>query len=176
MASRNKLWFGFLSWLPLLFILAACSGQPDSGPIEVKWDRDTCHRCSMVLSDRHHSAQIRIKEKEKRSKVFLFDDIGCALIWMDDKPWREAPETEIWVNDHRSGAWIDARTAYYLSGQITPMEYGFGAQSDPAEGALNFEQARNKIFELEERFNTHGVHLKQNAQDRQNTSGESNDK
>jgi copper chaperone NosL len=169
---RNHLGWRFL--LSILFLsFAACSGPPDSGPVEVKWDRDVCDRCSMVLSDRHHSAQVRATPVAgKRSKVYKFDDIGCALLWIDDKAWRDDPKTEIWVNDHRNGAWIDARSAYYISGQVTPMEYGIGAQSEPADQALNFEQARLQIFELEARFNTHGVHLKENAKDRHNETGE----
>lgn len=154
-------------WSAIVILLTACSQAPDSGPVEVKWDRDTCTRCSMVLSDRHHSAQVRATtEPGKRSKVYKFDDIGCALLWLEDKPWRNDPKTEIWVNDHRNGAWIDARRAYYVAGQVTPMEYGLGAQSEPADNALNFEQARMQILELEARFNTHGAHLKQGAKDR----------
>jgi copper chaperone NosL len=160
-------------WPVLLLSLLSCSGAPDSGPVEVKWDRDTCTRCSMVLSDRNHSAQVRAApEAGKRSKVYKFDDIGCALLWIDDKPWRDDPKTEIWVNDHRNGAWIDARSAYYLPGQVTPMEYGLGAQSDAAQGALTYEQAHQRIFELEARFNTHGLHLKESAKDRHDDSGE----
>ncbi|MEN8168705.1 MAG: nitrous oxide reductase accessory protein NosL [Pseudomonadota bacterium] len=160
--------------LSIIFLsLAACSGQPDSGPVEIKWDRDVCARCSMVLSDRLHSAQVRATPVAgKRSKVYKFDDIGCAVLWIEDKPWRNDPKTEIWVNDHRNGKWIDARSAYYVSGQVTPMEYGLGAQSEPAENALNYEQARQQIFELEARFNTHNIHLKESASDRHNETGE----
>lgn len=154
-------------WPWLLLALSACSGQPETGPIEVKWDRQTCVRCSMVLSDRFHSAQVRVKEQGKRSKVHLFDDIGCAVIWLEDKPWRDDADTEIWVTDHRNGNWIDARRAYYLPDQVTPMEYGLGAQADAAEGAFSFDQARSRIFELEARFNSHGVHLQQSSRERQ---------
>lgn len=162
-------YFAWRYLLTLLVLLAtACSAPPDTGPVEVKWDRDVCKRCSMVLSDRYHSAQIRAREKkDKHSKVYLFDDIGCALIWLDDKPWRDDPQTEIWVNDHRDGSWIDARKAYYIPGQITPMEYGLGAQPEPADNALNFEQARQQIFAMEKRFNTHNIHLKESAMERQ---------
>lgn len=161
-------------WPLLLLLLSACSGAPDSGPVTVKWDRDTCARCSMVLSDRFHSAQVRATtEPGKRSKVFMFDDIGCALIWLEDKPWRDDPQTEIWVTDQRSGAWIDARSAHYIPGKVTPMEYGLGAQSEALPEALDFAQARQRIFELEARFNSHGVHLKQSAMDRHNETGES---
>jgi len=143
----------------LLLLLGACSGDPGSGPKEVKWDRDACERCRMVLSDRHYSAQVRVFPEGKRSKVFFFDDIGCATLWLEDKPWKDDPRTGIWVTDHRNGDWIDARTATYVKEKITPMEYGLGAQTEPAPGGLDFEQAKRHIVEVEERFTIRGVQL-----------------
>jgi hypothetical protein len=113
----------------------------------------------MVLSDRRHGAQVRFDKPNGKSQVHFFDDIGCALVWLEDKPFREAPSTEIWVGDWHSGDWIDARTATYLAGQMTPMEYGLGAQPKPAQGGLDFERARAHVFEVERRFNVHGGHL-----------------
>lgn len=144
----------------LVLFLAACSGDGDSGPTDVKWDRDACERCRMVLSDRHYAAQIRyLPEGRKRTKVVLFDDIGCATLWLEDKPWKQDSMTEIWVADHRTGEWIDARQATYVSDKITPMGYGLGAQSAPVAGGLSFIQAKQRILEVEERFNVHGVQL-----------------
>lgn len=146
-----------------VFLLAACSGDPGTGPVEVKWDRDTCERCRMVLSDRHHSAQVRGGPAGEKARVFMFDDIGCAVIWLEDKSWKDDPRTEIWVSDRRSGEWLDARKAAYVGGELTPMEYGLGAQMEPAPGALNFAQAKAHIFDVEARFNAHGGHLEQAA-------------
>ncbi|HIP53731.1 MAG TPA: hypothetical protein EYH03_06960, partial [Chromatiales bacterium] len=142
-----------------LLFLGACSADPGTGPVDVHWDRDICERCRMVLSDRHYAAEVRVFPEGKRSKVYYFDDIGCAVIWLQDKPWKDDPKTQIWVTDHRTGNWIDARTATYVTGKVTPMEYGLGAQSDPAPDGLTFEQAKQHIFEVEERFNAHGVQL-----------------
>lgn len=139
--------------------LAGCGGDPGTGPVEVKWDRAACDRCRMVLSDRNHSAQVRVKEATGRSRVYLFDDIGCAVIWLDDKPWRDDPATEVWVNDWRTGDWIDARTASYLTGQETPMQYGLGAQPESADGVLDYAGAKAHIFEIERRYNVHGGQL-----------------
>ena len=152
--------FAFVCLL-IVLVLPACSGDPGTGAVTPKWDRDGCERCRMVLSDRLHSAQIRHAVPGKRAKVRLFDDIGCAVIWLQDKPWGDAPTTEIWVNDHRTGEWIDARKATYVKGQQTPMEYGLGAQAAPAPEGLSFAQARAHILEVEKRFNVHGVHLRE---------------
>jgi copper chaperone NosL len=142
-------------------LLAGCSGGPDTGPKEVKWDRDACERCRMVLSDRKHSAQVRWLPEGKRSRVMKFDDIGCAALWLEDKPWKDAVSTEIWVTDHRTGEWIDARSATYVKGHMTPMEYGLGAQSDAAENGLDYAQAVQHVQEVEQRFNAHGAHLQE---------------
>jgi len=146
-------------------LLGACGGDPGSGPVEVKWDRVTCERCRMVLSDRRHSAQVRIPKSDGKSKVLFFDDIGCAVIWLEDKPWRDDRQTEVWVNDWRSGEWIDVRSAYYLPGQETPMQYGLGAQTEPANGALNYAVAKAHIFDVERRVNVHGGSLDTAAED-----------
>lgn len=155
------------SWMfPLigLLFLAACSGDRGTGPVDVKWDRDACGRCNMVLSDRMHSAQVRYSDAHGRSRVQKFDDVGCAVLWLDQQPWAQDPGVEIWVADHRNGDWIDARHAFYIGGQLTPMEYGLGAQPESAPGALDFAQARTHIYAVEERYNTHGAHLQQNAE------------
>ncbi len=151
--------FRWLGWraMPLLLAagllsLAGC-GDPGTGPGDVKWDRITCERCRMVLSARTYSAQIRAFKADGKSSLHFFDDIGCALIWLDKQPWREDPRTQIWVTDWRNGAWIDARTAHYLPGKETPMQYGLGAQSEPAAGAIDFAAARKHIYEVEARFN-----------------------
>lgn len=156
-----------LAGLMLLF-LAACSVDPGSGPADVKWDRDACERCRMVLSDRHHSAQVRyFPPDKKRSRVMKFDDIGCALIWLEEQPWKDDPKTQIWVADRNGAGWIDARTATYIKGDITPMEYGLGAQAEAVEGGLDFAQAKAHVFEVEERFNLHGLDLLKRLQERQ---------
>ncbi len=145
--------------LSYLAMPAGCGGEPATGPVAVKWDRVACEHCRMVLSDRRHAAQVRVKNPNGKSQVFFFDDIGCAVIWLDAESRRDDPRAEIWVNDWRSGEWIDARAASYLIGQETPMQYSLGAQPEPAEAALNYAAAKVHIFDVERRFNIHGGSL-----------------
>lgn len=141
-------------------MLAACSGDPGTGPVEVKWDRDVCTRCNMVLSDRQHAAQVRYAPTDgSRGRVNRFDDLGCAVLWLDQQPWRDQSGVEFWVTDHRDGSWIDARGAWYVTGRLTPMQYGLGAQAEPAPGAIDFAGASKHIYEVERRFNVHGGNL-----------------
>ena len=153
-------------WLFVLaLLLGGCGGDPGSGPIEVKWDRDACERCRMVLSSPQHAAQVRYRDEGGKSRVKLFDDIGCAVIWLEGQPWKAQPGIEIWVADHRDGRWLDARQAFYVTAGSTPMEYGLSAQGTAAEGALAFPQAKAHIFATEAQARIHGAHLLQRLEE-----------
>jgi len=143
--------------LSLFFLLlSACSPEETSGPGEVHWDRETCTHCNMAVGDRHYAAQVRGAPAGEKTKLYKFDDIGCAIIWLKDQPWKDEPDTEIWVNDHRNGEWIDARKASYVKARISPMNYGLGAQTEVTEGALDYTQATAYIMVREEEHHQHG--------------------
>ncbi len=155
-AARRALGIGLVSLVAML--LLACSGDKGTGPVEVKWDRDACTRCRMVLSDRLHAAEVRGGPAGQRTEVHKFDDFGCAVLWLDDQPWKNDPRTEFWVIDYKTGKWIDAKKATYVEGHNTPMAYGLGAEGDSA-GLLNFAQAAERVRQIEQRYNVHGEHL-----------------
>ena len=146
----------FLFIIPIFaLLLVACEEEKTTGAVDVRWDREICARCAMAVSDRNYSAQVRGGRADKKPKVYKFDDVGCAVIWLDKQNWKDDPRTEIWVNDHRDGKWINAKTAWYIEMKNTPMDYGMGAQIDKVEGAFDFEQAQKHIYEVEQRFNPH---------------------
>jgi nitrous oxide reductase accessory protein NosL len=138
--QRGRLRLFALAALPFL---PACSRNNGRGPAEVHWDRDTCKRCSMAVSDRHFAAQVRGGPKHE---AYKFDDIGCALFWLRTQPWGEAADTEIWVADYRTGDWLDARKASYVAGKTSPMAYGYGASAKPEAGGVDFATMRAAIL------------------------------
>ena len=91
---------------PLAAALSACSksGWPE-GMVEIKWDRETCPRCSMVISDRRFAVEVRGGPKDT---VVKFDDIGCFTFWVREKikdmPWLADPATRMWVVDSKKKA------------------------------------------------------------------------
>ena len=140
----------------IILMVTACSQEDVTGPGEVRWDQESCTRCAMSVSDRKFSAQVRGGDAAGRTKLYKFDDIGCAVIWLDQQQWKGDPRTEIWVTDHRNGQWIDARKASYVTGKITPMGYGLGAQPEAADGLLNFAAAQKHIVMVENTEHIHG--------------------
>ena len=79
-------------------------------------------------------------------------------MWLEDKPWKDDAATELWVTDHRDGRWIDGRTAVYLGGQMTPMDFGYGAQDEPAAEGVSYKKAPLMILESEAKRQAHPNH------------------
>ncbi len=108
----------------LLLLFFGCERKIDLGVHNVHWDRDMCVRCKMVVSDRLYAVQTT---DPTTGKTYYFDDIGCVILWFDEEkiPW--AKNAKIWVTDHKTGKWIDAKEAKWGTIDITPMGFGFAA-------------------------------------------------
>lgn len=121
-----------------LFFLGACSGEIDTSPKEVKFDREVCERCKMIISVRNYAAQTIDPHTGKR---YYWDDIGCAILWFDEKniAWEE--EAITYVTDVKTGEWLNAKKAYYTQGAITPMNFGFSAHKEPQVEVENYDYA-----------------------------------
>ena len=136
-----------------LFIFAGCGEPRDKTALhDVHWDRDMCERCKMVTSDRHHAVQVI---NPKTGQSYMFDDIGCVTLWFEDEKILWQKEAKIWITDTKTGAWIDARTAYYDTNNITPMAYGFGAHANKTdiktgEEVIRFDTLAPRIKKIEE--------------------------
>lgn len=150
--NRRELLLGCAA-IPVLWLTGCGEKDPGHGPGKMHWDRDTCVRCNMIISDRRFAAQIRGGEMGGKTgvgkrKLYKFDDIGCALFWLKEQkiPWADAPDTEIWVTDAKTGEWLEARTAHYIAGKTTPMLYGYGALREPVAGSVNFETMKAAIL------------------------------
>ena len=134
----------FITALGVGAVLGGCFEEA-TGPVEMKYGRDTCTMCNMIISDARFAAQIRGGPK---NKVYKFDDIGGALNWLCDKDWGDGAATEIWVADSENGtAWLDAREAFWIAGAISPMDYGFAAVSTARPGAVPFAEAHRLILQ-----------------------------
>ena len=140
-----------LTLTPLALALSACGkSEWPEGMAEIKWDRETCPRCSMVISDRRFAAQLRGGPKDM---VVKFDDIGCFTFWIRDNlkayPWLADPATRMWVADVTSKGkeliWLDPRKVQYIN-RTSPMGYNFGAVAHPQMGSLDFEGMRQHVL------------------------------
>lgn len=143
-----RLGLGGLLMTPLAAALSGCKkiNWPE-GMAEIKWDRNTCVRCNMVISDRRFAAEMRGGPTQT---VFMFDDIGCLIFWMRDKadkyPWMTDAATRLWVASSESKSrdemqWFDPRQVSYVS-KTSPMGYNFGAVGSPLPDSVDFNEMR----------------------------------
>lgn len=125
-------------------LLTGCWDEPETGPVEIIYGRDSGTFCKMIISDPRFAAEIR---EGKGKKVYKFDDIGDAIHWLKGVTWKQTPETEFWVMDMATGKkWLDARKVWYLPGQHSPMEYGYGAMSEQSAGTISFSDMRKAVL------------------------------
>ena len=139
---NKHFYVSILSFL-LAILLTSCGKSESEAPIEIHWGKDTCEHCRMIIKDQHFGAQIR---GGPENKVYLFNELGSAMMWLDKQPWSNNNTTKIWVIDYNTGYWLDARFANYLPEQPTPMNYGFSAIKSPMKGSVNFETARRRLM------------------------------
>ena len=130
----------FLSSIVFLFV--ACEKKISDGLAKIRWDKDSCERCVMVMSEKGFAVQIENPTSKQKHK---FDDIGCAVLWFKEHNQNWFKESKIWVKDQKSLDWIDARSALWTYGNITPMNYGLAAYTQKTlpkdKKSLNFEDA-----------------------------------
>ena len=125
--------------------LAGCAAPDDlpEGMARIKWDRDVCVRCGMVISDRRFAAQAA---GGPGMRTYKFDDVGCAVFWLARQPWGGDPAVKLRVADASSGEWLDARGAAFASGIGSPMGYNFAAARQAVPGAVSYETMRQQVL------------------------------
>lgn len=144
----GRLALGGVFLTPLAAALSGCrkDNWPE-GMVEIRWDRTTCQRCGMVVSDSRFAAEI---VGGPHNTPFIFDDVGCLVFWLRDKaaqyPWLNEAATRLWVADSTSTGrdalrWFDARQVQYVA-KSSPMAYNFGAVGSPLPGSVDFNEMR----------------------------------
>jgi nitrous oxide reductase accessory protein NosL len=129
-----------------VLLAAACNDARDEGPVAVHWSRDVCSHCSMGISDPHHAAQIRLAGARRPA---LFDDPGCALLWLHDQPGDAVETASFWVRSPDGESWRDARQTRFASDAKTPMDYGFATTEGAPAGSLTLAEVWARIEKAE---------------------------
>ncbi len=149
MMMKNKLKTMALLVLGIVVIsgMNGCEKTSKTAVSEVHWDRDMCTRCVMVVSDRKNTVELK---NPNNGKTYMFDDIGCMALWLDEEhiPWRD--KAVVWITDVDTGEWIDAKKAFYDTNNVTPMSYGYSAHKtkesiQPNEEILSYDEVLKRV-------------------------------
>jgi nitrous oxide reductase accessory protein NosL len=138
----------FSKILILSLLLLGCDSKMDTSPKDAVLDRDVCHRCKMAISDKHYVSQI---VNPKDAKRYFFDDIGCAILWMQEQNITWEQEAFIYVANAKNGEWLDAKKAVYSDKANSPMRFGFAAHFEKSENSdveyFSFEEVKQSVYE-----------------------------
>lgn len=117
--GNRRLFLGGALLSPL--VLAACGGEETSGakPPAISYQRDTCDRCGMIISDERYAAGLVAPD----GTAELFDDAGEMVLTVREDGLQGRSS---WAHDWSGGGWIDGAAAHYVRGdaEMTPMGTG----------------------------------------------------
>lgn len=111
----------------ILFLFIGCEEKPYGN---IHYDRDVCEHCKMIISNRNFAVDVFYENKH-----YYFDDIGCVADWYEKH--FDIFSADVYVTDAKSGNWINAKTAFWYRGLITPMGFGYGAFEHEQKGKKN---------------------------------------
>lgn len=122
--------------------LAACEKVDADHPRKIRYGREMCEHCAMLVSEPRFAAQLW---DPTRKSFHVFDDIGCAAVFSVEQKLADAPEAKLWVADYDAeGQWLDGRAAHYRTGMRSPMGYGFAATKAAAPDRIPLAEMRQR--------------------------------
>ncbi len=130
-------------------LLGGCTSaaQARGGPVAVHWDREPCTNCRMMISDRRFAAQL---SGGPGVSTFKFDDLGCAISWLERQPWGRDATVKVWVTDPEPAAsvhWSDAADGRFRRRRGSPMGYDFAPTTADDPQGVRFADVRKAVLD-----------------------------
>jgi copper chaperone NosL len=115
--------------LALAVVIGACATAEAAGPPDIKYGRDICTQCGMIVSEEKFAAAYTTPQGEK----LTFDDTGDLLLYQRTTGHAIDP-IEAWVHDFETEAWVTVADAFFVptASVKTPMGHGLISFSDEA--------------------------------------------
>lgn len=112
-------------WWAMIWVAAMACRDGAALPVEIGMGSDACAHCRMTIVSKSTAAEIVAPGEEPR----FFDEIGCLRDYIAHATI--APNVAVYVADHRTGAWVEARTAVFVHTSVsTPMASGLLAYAN----------------------------------------------
>ncbi|MFA5233264.1 MAG: hypothetical protein WC390_02610 [Sulfurimonas sp.] len=131
--------FFILNFLFLLFISGCDSSSAFSSEDSSDKHKEICPKCNMELP----ASNIYTARLHAQNKNYGFDDIGCLVLWSQEKSI-DMYKAEVFANDtHR---YIKASKAYFVFNEKTPMSYGFAAYELQKENSIKIDEVKLRML------------------------------
>lgn len=115
-------------------------GNMEKKPLEIVLGKYQDSDCGMVVDSLEFASQIVTDDGTTR----FFHDIGGMANYLKDKSFKN--DVVVWVYSKDTNEWIDGKTAWYSTNEITPMSYGFGAYKNKQEGFIAYEEMNLRVL------------------------------
>ena len=110
---------GALVFAAVFLAVALWPRSTGDGPEPVRWGRDACAHCRMILSRPGFAGELR----DRDGRLTRYDDLGCLFTALA-RVHTQTPEG--WVEDHAGHGWVPLLGATFVrgAGSSTPMGSG----------------------------------------------------
>ncbi|MCL4230899.1 MAG: twin-arginine translocation signal domain-containing protein [Dehalococcoidia bacterium] len=127
------------------FVLLPEDEKP-SGLPKVRFGKEKCARCGMLIGDRRFAAAWRNSDGDEKH----FDDIGCMVLEGGEQPPGDG--TLYWACSYSDESWLDAASATYVisPGIRSPMSYGVAATAGSGEAETLAGVVKGKVAAWQE--------------------------
>lgn len=152
-----------LAFIALLAMtLGACGNAATAwGPPDIKYGRDICVQCGMIITEARFAAAYRLDDGTEKT----FDDLGGLLLSQRSTDVALNPE-HTWVHDFETEEWVVVTSAYFVAtlSVSTPMGHSILAFIHEERAAafasdVGGEVLRwNAVFAMPERNGVVGSH------------------
>lgn len=115
--------------------LGGCRAGTPSGPPSIRYGKDLCTECRMIISEERFAAGAT----DEAGAAVKFDSVGCLIHFLRDKPGKR----RVWVQRYDSGGWIDARNAFFVLSEKILASMGYGVAA--ADSKTDAEQIAGEL-------------------------------
>jgi len=145
MIQRRRIWAAAALVFAIPVSLVLLAGGKAVGPEAIRFGRDACDRCHMLLA----SGGFAGERRGKNGALHKYDDVGCLLLALGAA---HEETTQAWVEDHAGTGFVPLMEATLVRGSSkpTPMGYGIVAFRNPTEASRFVSESGGQIASLEE--------------------------
>jgi len=120
--------------------IVIAKGNIEQKPLPIKLNKTNDTECAMLIKTERNAAEVALKD----GRTWFFDDPGCMVKWLKDKPFKD--KAKLWVHTVDTNRWIDAKVAKYGVKDHTAMHYGFGAREKETNETIDFNKMVLRMY------------------------------
>ncbi len=123
--------------------IVIAKGNLKQKPLPIKLNKTNDTECAMLIKTQVNAAEVALKD----GRTWFFDDPGCMVKWIKDKPFKDS--AKLWIYTVDTHRWVDAKKAKYLTTYHSAMHYGFGAVEKEKNGTIDFNEMVLRMYRNE---------------------------